>query len=195
MQGDVVTAAKWLGGSLVLASVILISGLRWVASVEVGRTNRPAGLPTSLARAHATLDESTADPKPDAASTAPARLDAIPDERAQHVCPNPPTEDEVWNRVPKSKGDGASPSTARRDTAVFLIEKVGEHIDPGKTYPASGPIRLVHCHYKCTVGFDESSPSEYPLPIRKVDRRVEVVYIDKDHLRRLPAAAVATSRR
>src|SRR5690348_12338618 len=37
MQGNIVTAAKWLGASLVLASVILVGGLYWVLSSQVGR--------------------------------------------------------------------------------------------------------------------------------------------------------------
>jgi hypothetical protein len=207
MQGDVVIAAKWLGGSIVLASAILIGGLRWLQSVESARPHRSSGSPTgfltSTTRAGEALDEGATDATlampPVVAiastSTTPVKRDVIPEERAHHVCPNPPTEDEVWNRIPKSKGDGVSPTTARRDTAVFLVEKVGEHIDPGKTYPATGPTRLVHCHYKCTVGFDETSQSEYPIPFNHVDHRVEVVYLDKDHLRHVPAPAVATNRR
>ncbi len=211
MQGDVVLAAKWLGGSIVLASALLTVGLRWQGMPEHGRSTRTASAfpgATVVPGVMEPVDPSTdavvePDAQPAAAllptlavpPAANALTAAIPEERANHVCPNPPTEDEVWSRVSKSKGDGASPSTAKRSTAVFLIEKVGEHIDPGKTYPAGGPVRLVHCHYKCTVGFDETSPSEYPLPGRKVDHRVEVVYLDKDHLRRVSTPAVATHRR
>jgi hypothetical protein len=42
----------------------------------------------------------------------------------------------------------------------------------------------VHCHYKCTVYYDELYWSDYPIPFNHVDHKVEVVYFDKDHLRR-----------
>ena len=40
MRGDIVTAAKWLGASIVLASGIIVGGLRWV---------RPSPVPTPVA--------------------------------------------------------------------------------------------------------------------------------------------------
>ena len=48
----------------------------------------------------------------------------------------------------------------------------------------------MHCHYKCTVYYDELYWSDYPIPFNHVDHKVEVVYLDKDHLRRCggPAA-------
>ena len=37
MQGNVVTAAKWLGASMILASVILVVGLHWVCNLGIIR--------------------------------------------------------------------------------------------------------------------------------------------------------------
>jgi hypothetical protein len=37
MQGNVVSAAKWLGASMVLASIILVAGLHWVLSLQGSR--------------------------------------------------------------------------------------------------------------------------------------------------------------
>ena len=45
MQGDVVLAAKWLGGSIVLASALLTVGLRWQGMPELGRSHRTASVP------------------------------------------------------------------------------------------------------------------------------------------------------
>ena len=42
MEGNVVTAAKWLGAAMVLASAILVGGLRWVLSSKV-EWERPVG--------------------------------------------------------------------------------------------------------------------------------------------------------
>jgi len=38
MQGNIVSAAKWFGGALVLSSIILVVGLHWSASVTNQQT-------------------------------------------------------------------------------------------------------------------------------------------------------------
>ena len=81
----------------------------------------------------------------------------------------------------------------QRNNARFLIEKIGEKIDPCKIYPLAGPCQLVHCHYKCTIYFDELYWSDYPIPFHHLDHRVEVVFIDKDHLRRCGGPAQASA--
>ena len=81
---------------------------------------------------------------------------------------------------------------ARGDYPESLAE-IGEAVDPCKVYPLAGPCQLVHCHYKCTVYFDEVYTADYPIPFHHVAHRVEVVYIDKDHLRRCGGPAQATN--
>ncbi len=61
-----------------------------------------------------------------------------------------------------------------------MVEKIGEKIDPCKVYPLAGPCQLVHCHYKGTVTFFEPLDRGEHL----MRARTEVVFIDKDHLRR-----------
>jgi hypothetical protein len=63
-----------------------------------------------------------------------------------------------------------------------------------KIYPLAGPAQLVHCHYKCTVYFDELYWSDYPIPFHHRDHRIEVVYIDKDYLRRAAGPQQAVFR-
>jgi hypothetical protein len=122
-----------------------------------------------------------------------AILDPIPGEFAPPTCLDPPSEAEVWRKVPKFR-DGTPPIyETQRNNARFLIEKIGEKVDPVKVFPLAGPCQLVHCHYKCTVYFDELYWSDYPIPFNHRKARVEVVYIDKDHLRRAGGPAVATS--
>ena len=82
----------------------------------------------------------------------------------------------------------------QRNNARFLIEKIGDKVDPVKIYPLAGACQLVHCHYKCTVYYDEAYWSDYPIPFNHVDHRVEVVYFDKDHLRRAGGPPVATTQ-
>ena len=111
-------------------------------------------------------------------------LDPIPTEFAPAACLDPPSEEEVWNKVPKFKNGCPPFYETQRNNVRILIEKIGEKIDPCKVYPLAGPCQLVHCHYKCTVYYDELYWSDYPIPFNHVDHKVEVVYFDKDHLRR-----------
>lgn len=120
-------------------------------------------------------------------------LDPVPGEFAPPPCLDPPSEDEVWKKIPKFKNGCPPFYETQRNNVRFLIEKIGDKVDPCKIYPLAGPCQLVHCHYKCTVYFDELYWSDYPIPFHHLDHRVEVVYIDKDYLRRCggPPAANA----
>jgi len=120
-------------------------------------------------------------------------LDPIPGEFAPPSCLDQPSEREVWAKVPKFRHGSPVFYETQRNNAKILIEKIGEKVDPCKVYPLAGPCQLVHCHFKCTVYFDESYWADYPIPFNHRKQRVEVVYIDKDHLRRCGGPAVATT--
>jgi hypothetical protein len=113
-----------------------------------------------------------------------AILDPLPADGVGSACLDPPSEEEVWRKVTKFKNGSPPFYETQRNNVRFLIEKIGEKVDPCKIYPLAGPCQLVHCHYKCTVWYDELYWSDYPIPFNHVDHKVEVVYIDKDHLRR-----------
>ena len=49
-------------------------------------------------------------------------------------------------------------------------------------YPLVGPARHHKCHYKCTVFYDKTQRSGWPVPFEFTDATEEVVYIDHDHL-------------
>jgi hypothetical protein len=120
-------------------------------------------------------------------------LDPIPGEFAPPTCLDPPSEAEVWQKVPKFRNGSPPFYETQRNNARFVIEKIGDKVDPCKIYPLAGPCQLVHCHYKCTIYYDENYWADYPIPFNHRKPRVEVVYIDKDHLRRCGGPAVATS--
>ena len=69
-----------------------------------------------------------------------------------------------------------------RDDIEIVTERVGDRIDEPRDFPLIGRAQLYHSHYKCSVYFMETVESGYPFPIRVKRPRVEVVYIDKDHL-------------
>ncbi|WP_169974384.1 hypothetical protein [Tautonia rosea] len=119
-------------------------------------------------------------------------LDPVPGEFAPPPCLDPPSEAEIWAKVPKFRAGMDPFYTVQRNNARFVVEKIGESVDPCKVYPLAGPCQLIHCHYKCTVYFDELYWSDYPIPFNHRDARVEVIYIDKDYLRRCGGPAVGT---
>ncbi|HWE37276.1 MAG TPA: hypothetical protein VG406_11975 [Isosphaeraceae bacterium] len=195
MQGNIVAAARWLGASVVLASVILVAGMRWARSADAGRPadpvqTRPAGVETP-ARAQESPAAPASDAKPAAAgvvvSVAGSNVpifDPVADASSLPNCLDPPSEDEVWEKVPRFKNGSPVFYETERNNARFLTEKIGDKVDPCRIYPLAGPCQLHHCHYKCTIYFQELYWSDYPIPFNHIDNRVEVVYIDKDYLTR-----------
>jgi hypothetical protein len=69
-----------------------------------------------------------------------------------------------------------------RDDIEVITERIVDRIDPPRFYPLIGPAQLHHCHWKCTVYYTETIESGYPFAVRLRRPRVQVVYIDKDHL-------------
>ena len=198
MQGDIVAASRWLGASIVIASGVIAGGLRW------GRPS-PVEIPASPAASaqHAPLDADVLRQSTEAttgegqASQAGVTacvaigesgkvpiLDPLPAGSGPASCLDPPSEAEVWDKVPKFKTGSPVFYETQRNNVRILVEKIGEKVDPCKVYPLAGPCQLVHCHYKCSVYFDELYWADYPIPFNHRKARVEVVFIDKDHLRR-----------
>ena len=60
----------------------------------------------------------------------------FPAEFAPAACLDPPSEEEVWNKVPKFKNGCPPFYETQRNNVRILIEKIGEKIDPCKVYPA-----------------------------------------------------------
>ena len=73
-----------------------------------------------------------------------------------------------------------------RDNIEIVKERIKDTIDPPRFFPLIGPAQLHHCHWKCTISYDETIESGYPFPFRCRRPRVKVVYIDLDHLHLYP---------
>jgi hypothetical protein len=69
-----------------------------------------------------------------------------------------------------------------RDDPQFETQLLVEKVDPARFYPLIGPAQLHQCHWKCTIRYNETTELAYPFPVRATRPRVEVVYIDRDHL-------------
>lgn len=120
-------------------------------------------------------------------------LDPLPANSTAPACLDPPSEQEVWNLVPHTRTGIPPFYEVQYNNVQIIIEKIGEKVDPCKIYPLAGPCQKVSCHYKCTVYYDASYWSDYPVPYNHVDHKVEVVYIDKDFLRRCGGPAQVTT--
>jgi len=98
------------------------------------------------------------------------------------LCEDPPDRAAILRAMPRVKRGVPYFYEEFRDDIKFSVEKLVDVIDPPRFFPLIGPAQLHHCHYKCTVYYTETIESSYPFPFQCKRRRVEVVYIDKDHL-------------
>jgi hypothetical protein len=121
-------------------------------------------------------------------------LDPVEGENAPLYCMDSPSPDEVIRALPDSTA-GGWPFLAEtsRNNVRMVVEPIVDKLEECRFYPMVGPARLHKCHYKCTVYFDKTLRSSWPIPFSHTDSTIEVVYIDHDHLIRCagPAAGGA----
>ena len=98
------------------------------------------------------------------------------------LCEDPPSEAEVLRAMEHITRGVPYVYEEFRDQISIVSERLVDKIDPPRFYPLVGPAQLHHCHWKCTVYYTETIQSGYPFPFKCTRPRVEVVYIDKDHL-------------
>jgi hypothetical protein len=110
-------------------------------------------------------------------------LDPVDGEDAPLFCMDPPSEDEVMRALPDPR-EGGVPFLAETqwNNVRIVVEPIVDRLGECRFYPMVGPARLHHCHYKCTVFYDETKRSNWPVPFTHMDQTEEVVYIDHDHL-------------
>jgi hypothetical protein len=101
-------------------------------------------------------------------------------------CLDPPDMGMIIRAMPKNRRGIAYVIEEFRDDIQTTTELLVDHIDPARFYPLIGPAQLHHCHWKCTIYYNETIESGYPFPFQCKKRRVEVIYIDKDHLHLCP---------
>lgn len=110
-------------------------------------------------------------------------LDPVEGENAPLFCLDPPSPDEVMRALPDdTKGGVPFFAETFRNNVRIVIEPIVDRIDECRFFPQVGPARIHHCHYKCTVYFEKTMRSHWPVPFTHTDQVQEVVYIDKDHL-------------
>jgi len=97
-------------------------------------------------------------------------------------CMDAPQDEEIVRALPKVIRGVPYILEEFRDIRDIRKELIVDQLDPCRFYPLVGPAQLHHCHYKCTVYYKQILQSSYPFPFKIEEDRVEVVYIDKDHL-------------
>jgi hypothetical protein len=101
-------------------------------------------------------------------------------------CDDPPAQEEILRAMPKVLRGVPYVCEEFRDDVEFVTERLVDKIDPPRFFPLVGPAQLHHCHWKCTIYYTETIESGQPFPFRAKRKRVEVIYIDKDHLHLYP---------
>ncbi len=118
-------------------------------------------------------------------------LDPVEGEHAPLICLDPPTPDEVVRAMPDTTSGGIPfISETSRNNLRMIVDLIVDRVDECRFVPLVGPARLHHCHYKCTLFFDETKRSYWPVPFTTTDQRQEVIYIDHDHYIRCAGPAV-----
>jgi len=111
-------------------------------------------------------------------------LGPIKGEFAPIFCMDPPSEKEIYETVRPMPHGVPFVYEVQRKNVRFSVEKIADQIDECRVFPLAGPCQLHHCHFKCTIWWDEIKTSGWPIPWQYVDHKQEVVYMDKDHLHR-----------
>jgi hypothetical protein len=98
------------------------------------------------------------------------------------ICEDPPTDQEVLRTMPRMARGVPFVYEEFRDDIEIVPERLVDKIDPPRFYPLVGPAQLHHCHWKCTIYYKDTRLGSQPYAYKIVKDRVQVVYIDKDHL-------------
>jgi hypothetical protein len=109
-------------------------------------------------------------------------LPPIRDGYPEPVCEDPPSDREVLRALPKQVRGVPYVYEEFRDDITIVKNRIVDKIDPPRFFPLVGFAQLHHCHWECGVYYNELIQSSYPFPTYIKKPRVQVVYIDKDHL-------------
>lgn len=98
------------------------------------------------------------------------------------ICEDPPSDAEVLRAMPRVRRGVPYVYEEFRDDIVIVKNRLVDKIDPPRFFPLVGPAQLHHCHWECVIYYNELIQSDYPFPVYIRKPRVQVIYIDKDHL-------------
>jgi len=109
-------------------------------------------------------------------------LPPIRDGFPEPKCEDPPSDNEVLRSLPPKIRGVPYIYEEFHDDITIVKNRIIDKIDPPRFFPLVGMAQLHHCHWECGVYYNETIQSSYPNPVYIKKAKVEVVYIDKDHL-------------
>lgn len=115
-----------------------------------------------------------------------AILPPIPKGGPIPLCEDPPDDAQILRAMPQVTRGVPYFYEEFRDRITIVTELIKDKVDPPRFFPLIGLAQLHHCHWKCTIYYEETVQSSYPFPFKCERPRVQVVYIDKDHLHLYP---------
>jgi len=98
------------------------------------------------------------------------------------LCEDPPSDKEVLRALPKRLRGVPYVYEEFHDDIVIVKNRIVDKIDPPRFFPLVGWANLHHCHWECAVYYNETIQSAQPFPTYLKKQRVQVIYIDKDHM-------------
>jgi hypothetical protein len=98
------------------------------------------------------------------------------------ICEDPPGDQEILRAIPRVARGVPYVYEQFRDDITIVKNRIVDKIDPPRFIPLVGPAQLHHCHWECVVYYTETIQSDYPFACYTKKQRVQVIYIDKDHL-------------
>jgi hypothetical protein len=110
------------------------------------------------------------------------------------LCDDPPDDSRILRAMPHVTRGVPYIYEEFRDDVQITTERIVDRIDPPRFFPLVGMAQLHHCHWKCTIYYTETKESGYPFPYRCRLPRIQVVYIDLDHLHAAPGGTPETLR-
>src|SRR5262245_31669251 len=96
-------------------------------------------------------------------------LGPIKGEFAPIFCMDPPSDKEIYETLKPIPHGVPFVYEVQRKNVRFSVEKMVDQIDECRFYPLAGPCQLHHCHFKCTIWWDETCTSGWPFPWQYTD--------------------------
>jgi hypothetical protein len=98
------------------------------------------------------------------------------------MCEDAPSDQEVLRTLPRVARGVPYLYEEHRTINRIAKNRLVDRIDPPRFFPLVGMAQLHACHWECAVYYTETIQTDYPWPYKRVKERIQVVYIDKDHL-------------
>ncbi len=98
-------------------------------------------------------------------------LGPIRGEFAPVFCMDPPSDKDIYDTLAAIPHGVPFVYEVQRKSVRFNVEKLVDEIDPCRFFPLVGPCQLHHCHFRCTIWYDETTTMGWPIPWTYTDHK------------------------